>query len=128
MDTPPRGRSPRVAALLAAVPTALSGLVLAVLGVVVLLDADPFGWLGVGAGAVVLVLAVLAVALASWGVALFGGLCVLALSTLAGGVAGDDDRYILTGIACLVGVGCAAALAHQLGRVAEATARRERDA
>jgi hypothetical protein len=127
MQPAPLARSRRAAARLAAVPCALTGLALIALGVLVLSGANPFGWFGVGAGAGVLLLAFAGLLLSDWSVALFGGLFVLALCTLAAGAAGDADGFLLVGIVCLVLVGCTAALTHQLGRVAEAAAGRAHD-
>jgi hypothetical protein len=129
-----RTRSQRDASRIAAVPTGLAGLFLILLGLLVALGGnpvarvgDPYGWFGVGAGTAALALAVAGAVLRSWGLPLFGGMVVLALATLAAGAAGNADSYVLVGIGGLLAVGCVAAVTYQLGRIADAVARSERD-
>ena len=89
--------------------------------------ADSSGWFGVGVGAAMLVLAGIGALLGNWGVPLFGSMFVLCLGALAAGAAWGADEYILVGVGGLLAVGCAAAVTYQLGRIADAVARNERD-
>jgi len=123
MDSTPTARSPRAAAHLAAWPVALLGVALVVPGVLYVRYAEPYGWFGVGCGAVLLVLALVGLLRRDWALALFGALFALALSALLVGIAGKFDVYIVAGVVSLIVVGCGAALIHQLARLADAAAR-----
>jgi hypothetical protein len=129
-----RTRSSRTASLVAAVPTGLAALFVIVLGLLVALGGnpvarygDPSGWFGVGVGAAMLLLAAAGALLGNWAVPLFGAMFVLSLGALAAGAAWSADDYILVGVGGLLAVGCAAAVTYQLGRIAAAVARNERD-
>lgn len=129
-----RAGSSRAASLVAAVLTGLAALFLIVLGLLVALGGnpvarfgDPSGWFGVGVGAAMLVLALVGALQGNWGVPLFGAMFVLSLGALAAGAAWSADDYILVGVGGLLAVGCAAAVTYQLGRIADAVARNERD-
>ena len=118
-------RTPRAAARLAAWPAIAVGLLFVGSGVLYLLDRDPYGWFGVGCGALVIALGVIGLVRSDWALALFGGMLVLATTTLMAGVASGSDLYIVAGVAALLGVALGAALVHQMARLAEADSRAE---